>query len=141
MIWHDYRLSSLMYRRTTSLSTLPTVSAKYPSAQRLSPYKNSSRSRHSFLSYHPTHSPFQSLHHFCHSTLRFRLDDKMHVVLLDIQFTDPPAIDLACLVQQPLHADGHFTSQHAARADDISVSTPDGTASGVSYDTQSDIWP
>ena len=49
MIWHNYRRCSLMYRRTTSSSTLPTVSAKYPSAQKLSPHKNSSSSGYSFL--------------------------------------------------------------------------------------------
>ncbi len=49
MIWHNYRRCSLMYRRTTSSSTLPTVSAKYPSAQKLSPHKNSSNSGYSFL--------------------------------------------------------------------------------------------
>src|SRR5512139_2036667 len=49
MIWHNYRRCSLIYRRTTSSSTLPTVSAKYPSAQKLSPHKNSSSSGHSFL--------------------------------------------------------------------------------------------
>ena len=49
MIWHHYRRCSLIYRRTTSSSTLPTVSAKYPSAQKLSPHKNSSSSGYSFL--------------------------------------------------------------------------------------------
>jgi hypothetical protein len=49
MIWHNYRRCSLMYRRTTSSSTFPTVSAKYPSAQKLSPHKNSSSSGYSFL--------------------------------------------------------------------------------------------
>ena len=49
MIWHNYRRCSLIYRRTTSSSTLPTVSAKYPSAQKLSPHKNSSSSGYSFL--------------------------------------------------------------------------------------------
>ena len=48
MIWHNYRRWSLMYRFTTSSSTLPTVSAKYPSAQKLSPHKNSSNSGYSF---------------------------------------------------------------------------------------------
>lgn len=38
-----------MYRRTTSSSTLPAVSAKYPSAQKLSLHKNSSSSGYSFL--------------------------------------------------------------------------------------------
>ncbi len=36
-----------MYRFTTSSSTLPTVSAKYPSAQKLSPHRNSSSSGNS----------------------------------------------------------------------------------------------
>ena len=48
MIWHNYRRWSLMYRFTTSSSTLPTVSAKYPSAQKLSPHRNSSSSGNSF---------------------------------------------------------------------------------------------
>ena len=48
MIWLDYILCWFMYRLTTSSSTLPTVSAKYPSAQRLSPHKNSSSSGNSF---------------------------------------------------------------------------------------------
>ena len=49
MIWHNYRRCFRMYRRTISSSTLPTVSAKYPSAQKLSPHKNSSSSGYSFL--------------------------------------------------------------------------------------------
>jgi hypothetical protein len=48
MIWQNYRRWSLMYRFTTSSSTLPTVSAKYPSAQKLSPHRNSSSSGNSF---------------------------------------------------------------------------------------------
>jgi len=48
MIWHNYRRWSLMYRFTTSSSTFPTVSAKYPSAQKLSPHRNSSNSGNSF---------------------------------------------------------------------------------------------
>jgi hypothetical protein len=48
MIWHGYRRCSLMYRLTTFSSTLPTVSAKYPSAQKLSPHRNSSSSGYSF---------------------------------------------------------------------------------------------
>jgi len=47
MIWLNYRHWSLMYFLTTSSSTLPTVSAKYPSAQKLSPHKNSSNSGNS----------------------------------------------------------------------------------------------
>jgi hypothetical protein len=38
-----------MYCFTTSSSTLPTDSAKYPSAQKLSPHRNSSSSGNSFL--------------------------------------------------------------------------------------------
>jgi hypothetical protein len=49
MICDNYRPCCLMYLRTTSSSTLPTVSAKYPSAQKLSPHKNSSSSGCSFL--------------------------------------------------------------------------------------------
>ena len=57
MIWHNYRRCSLMYRRTTSSSTLPTVSAKYPSAQEaMSPQKLFQL--RILFSYHPTRSPF-----------------------------------------------------------------------------------
>ena len=48
MIWRSYRRWSLMYFLTTSSSTLPTVSEKYPSAQKLSPHKNSSNAGNSF---------------------------------------------------------------------------------------------
>lgn len=48
MICLHQQLWFLMYRFTTSSSTLPTVSAKYPSAQKLSPHKNSSSSGNSF---------------------------------------------------------------------------------------------
>ena len=48
MIFRSYRSCCLMYRRTTSSSTFPTVSAKYPSAQKLSPHRNSSSSGNSF---------------------------------------------------------------------------------------------
>ena len=49
MIWLNYRRCSLTYRRMTCSSTFPTVSAKYPSAQKLSPQRNSSNSGYSFL--------------------------------------------------------------------------------------------
>ena len=49
MIWPNYRRWSFTYRRMTCSSTFPTVSAKYPSAQKLSPHRNSSSSGCSFL--------------------------------------------------------------------------------------------
>jgi len=49
MIWLNYRRCSLTYRRMTCSSIFPTVSAKYPSAQKLSPHRNSSNSGYSFL--------------------------------------------------------------------------------------------
>jgi hypothetical protein len=112
MIWHNYRRCSLMYRRTTSSSTLPTVSAKYPSAQKLSPHKNSSSSGYSFLITRLV-PPLQPLYHLRHAILWSRLDDKMHVVLLDTQLTNPPLIDPACFIQQLSQADDHFASQYA----------------------------
>ena len=49
-LWHNPHLGLLwllIYRRTISSSATPTVSAKYPPAQRLSPHKNSSSSGNS----------------------------------------------------------------------------------------------
>ena len=48
MFCYSYRCFSLMYCITTSSSTLPSVSAKCPSAQKLSPHGNPSISRNSF---------------------------------------------------------------------------------------------
>ena len=111
MIWHNYRRCSLMYRRTTSSSTLPTVSAKYPSAQKLSPHKNSSSSGYSFLITRLV-PPFSLCTTSATLSLWLRLDDKMYVVLLDTQLTDPPLIHPACFVQQLSQADDHFASQY-----------------------------
>jgi hypothetical protein len=45
--------------------------------------------------------------------LWLRLDDKMHVVLVDTQLTDAPLIDPTCFIQQLSQADHHFASQYA----------------------------
>jgi len=113
MIWPYYRRCSLTYRRTTCSSTLPTVSAKYPSAQKLSPHRNSSSSGYSFLITRLV-PPFNLCATSASHTIRwFRLDDQMYVVLLDTQFTGPPLIHPACFVQQRLQAADYFTSQYA----------------------------
>ena len=48
IIWLLHDRCSRTYLRMTSSFTVPTVSAKYPSAQKLSPHKNSSSSGYSF---------------------------------------------------------------------------------------------
>ena len=49
IIWLSHDYCSRIYLRMISSFTVPTVSAKYPSAQKLSPQRNSSSSGYSFL--------------------------------------------------------------------------------------------
>jgi len=53
------------------------------------------------------------LYHFGHAITWIRLDDQVHMVHLDTQFTDPPSVHPTRLVQQPFQAGGYFASQYA----------------------------
>jgi hypothetical protein len=40
---------------------------------------------------------------------RARLNHNVYMVFLDADLSDPPSVDPASLIQQPLQADGYFT--------------------------------
>jgi hypothetical protein len=132
MIWHTYRCYSLTYRRTTSSSTLPTVSAKYQSAPKLSPYRNSSSYGYSFLIARLV-PPFN----LCITSATLSLG-----FVWMIRCTWSSWI-LSSLVHHLFmrHASYNnflrrMTILLAVHAGDISVSTPGGTAPSVSHGNQ-----